>query len=100
MRYESALKVVRFLKEHMGDRVSIRAICSGIELSYQPTYKHVRSLEREGVIRAAKQAREVVCEFVPSASTTLWLGLASVAERRELVATDGEAGEIVGAVAN
>jgi hypothetical protein len=98
VRYESALKVVRFLKQHMGEPVSIRRICRGIDLSYQPTYKHVRSLEREGVIQATKTGREVVCELAPSAATTLWLGLASVAERRELLADEGEAGGIVRSV--
>lgn len=99
MRFESALKVVRQLKTTIGQRPSIRAICRAIDLSYQPTYKHVRSLEREGVIRTEKHGRQVRCELAPSAATSLWLGLASVAERRELLAAGGALAEAAAAVA-
>ncbi|MFQ6131278.1 MAG: winged helix-turn-helix domain-containing protein [Armatimonadota bacterium] len=98
MRFESALKVVRLLKTTIGQPLSIRGICQGIDLSYQPTYKHVRALEREGVIRTQKQGREVRCELAASAATSLWLGLVSVAERRELVAAGGELAEAAAAV--
>jgi hypothetical protein len=93
VRYESALKVVRSLKEAMGQPLSIRAICRRIALSYQPTHKHVRALEAEGVLRTEKRGREVLCELAYTPATTLWLGLVSVAERRELSAQGGAIGE-------
>ncbi len=93
VRYESALKVVRSLKEAMGQPLSIRAICRRIGLSYQPTHKHVRALEAEGVLRAEKRGREVLCELACTPATTLWLGLVSVSERRELAARGGPLAE-------
>ena len=99
MRFESALKVVRLLKTAIGQPLSIRAICQAIDLSYQPTYKHVRSLEREGVIRTDKQGREVRCELTACAATSLWLGLVSVAERRELLAQGGALAEVAASAA-
>lgn len=76
MRNASALQILRCLREHLGEEVNIRRICSQVSLSYQPTYAHVRALEAQGVVQTRKEGREVLCSLRPSPATYLWLGLA------------------------
>lgn len=90
MRYESAMKVVRCLRESLGEPLSILNICSRIELSYQPTHRHVRELEAAGVICTKRAGREVLCLLADSDQAALWLSLASVEDTEQTLteATD------------
>ncbi len=84
MRYLSALQVIRCLKEAAGEPLSISEICRRIELSYQPTYAHIRALEQMEVIATDKPRREVKCRLARGAAAQLWLSLASLEEAKQL----------------
>jgi len=86
MRYESAMKVVRCLRESLSEPLSILTICSRIELSYQPTHRHVRELEAAGVVCTKRAGREVLCLLADSDQAALWLALASVEDTEQLMA--------------
>lgn len=96
MRYESAMQILGFLRDSYGTPVPIRRIAQNIDLSYQPTYKHVRALEGQGVIATAKTGRDVLCELRCSEATHVWLSLLAMAERESLLA--GPRGELVALV--
>lgn len=89
MRHESALKIVRFLKSTYGTPVPILRISQAVGLSYQPTHKHVRALEKQGTIETAKQGREVLCRLKATEAAHLWLGMLALEDRARL-ARDGQ----------
>jgi DNA-binding Lrp family transcriptional regulator len=95
VRYESAVKIVRFLKSTYGTPVPILRISQSVGLSYQPTHKHVRALERQGTIETAKQGREVLCRLKATEAAHLWLGMVALEDRARLA----QGGEIVGQMA-
>ena len=95
MRYESALQIVRYLKQVYGTPVPILRIAQNIDLSYQPTYKHVRALQALGVIRAEKLGRDVLCCLAASDATHLWLGLLAVQQRSDLLSDPALAGLVL-----
>ena len=94
MRYESALQVIGFLKQVYGTPVPILRIAQNIDLSYQPTHKHVRTLEQLGVIETLKSGREVLCRLRASEATHVWLALLALAHRSLLLKDSGPMGEI------
>lgn len=98
MRYESALEIVRFLKRVYGTPVPILRIVQNISLSYQPTHKHVRTLEQLGVVEAVKRGREVLCGLRASEATHVWLALLAVADRGMLMAAEAPLGELAAVV--
>ncbi len=81
MRYESALQIIGYLKRAYSAPVSILRIAQNIDLSYQPTHKHVRALAKQGAIELAKQGREVLCRLKAGTAAHLWLSLLAVEER-------------------
>ena len=99
MRYESAMKVVRCLRGSLDDPLSILAICSRIDLSYQPTYRHVRELEAAGVISTERVGREVLCRLADGEPAALWLALASMEDTERALAENSNrlANELVSA---
>jgi len=94
VRYESALQVVAFLKRTHGTPVPILHIAQNIELSYQPTHKHVRALEQRGVVETAKEGRVVLCRLRATQATHLWLSLLAVEEREKLIESHTVAGSL------
>lgn len=98
MRYESALEIVRFLKRVYGTPVPILRIVQNISLSYQPTHKHVRTLEQLGVVEAVKRGREVLCGLRASEATHAWLAMLAVADRGALMAAEAPLGELAAVV--
>lgn len=94
MRYESALEIVRFLKRVYGTPVPILRIVQNINLSYQPTHKHVRTLEQLHVVEAVKRGREVLCGLRASEATHAWLALLAVTDRGTLMAAEAPLGEL------
>lgn len=95
MRYESALKIVRFLKSTYGTPVPILRVSQSVGLSYQPTHKHVRALEKQGAIETAKQGREVLCRLNATEAAHLWLGMVALEDRARLA----QGSEVVGQMA-
>lgn len=81
MRYESALQIIGYLKRAYGTPVSILRIAQNIDLSYQPTHKHIRALARQGAVETAKQGREVLCRLRASTAAHLWLSLLALEDR-------------------
>ncbi len=81
MRYESALQIIESLKRAYSAPVSILCIAQNIDLSYQPTHKHVRALAKQGAIELAKQGREVLCRLKAGTAAHLWLSLLALQER-------------------
>ncbi len=75
MRYTSAVEILRYLRSSYGEKPSISAVCRGISLSYQPTYYHIKELEKLGVVATHRVGKESPCELVNSPATALWLGL-------------------------
>ena len=98
MRYESALQVIRFLKRSYGAPASISCIARNISLSYQPTHKHVRTLEHHDVIETVKAGREVLCQLRASTATQVWLSLLALEERERLLGSDGALGALAKAL--
>ncbi len=80
MRYISALKVIECLKNAPEEALSISEICRRIDLSYQPTYAHVRALEQMGAIVSEKPGREVNCRLASGPAAQLWLSICSLHE--------------------
>ncbi len=75
MRHTSALQILRYMRANYGRKLSISAVCRGVELSYQPIYYHIRQLEKLAVLGTFKFGRESLCMFVNSPATALWLGM-------------------------
>ena len=84
MRYESAAQILSELKRaYLGAPLAILTLCEHIDLSYQPTYAHVRALEEEGVIETLRQGRKVVCRLAPAPETANWLASVGYTEARK-----------------
>ena len=92
---ESALQIIGFLKRCYGTPVPILRIAQNIRLSYQPTHKHVRALEQQGVVETLKAGREVLCQLRGSEATHLWLALHGLGERDRLLAESGTLSELI-----
>lgn len=92
MRYTSVVEILRHLRSGYGEKPSISAVCRGISLSYQPTYYHIKELEKLGVVATQRVGKQSPCEFVNSPGAALWLGLICEADAR---AARGTAGALV-----
>jgi DNA-binding Lrp family transcriptional regulator len=77
---------------------AILHIAQGVGLSYQPTHRHVRTLEAMGVIATEKSGREVMCRLRASDELAVWLALLSVQERGELLKLPAPTGPLVAAL--
>lgn len=89
MRYTSVVEILRYLRSGYGEKPSISAVCRGISLSYQPTYYHIKELEKLGVVATQRVGRQSPCELVNSPGTALWLGLICEADARLAPGTAG-----------
>lgn len=98
MRFETALNLVRFLKRRHGTPAAILHIAQGVGLSYQPTHRHVRTLEAMGIIATERSGREVMCRLRASEETAIWLALLSMHERSELLKLPSPAGPLTAAL--
>lgn len=94
MRFETALSLIRFLKRRHGMPAAILHIAQGVGLSYQPTHRHVRTLEAMEIIATERSGREVMCRLRPSEPTAVWLALLSVHDRADLLAAPAPTGPL------
>jgi hypothetical protein len=70
-----------------------------VDLSYQPTYRHVRELEAAGAIATEREGRQVLCRLAASEEAAVWLSLASIEDAQRMPQQDGDglAGALVSA---
>jgi hypothetical protein len=89
VRYTSVVEILRHLRSGYGEKPSISAVCRGISLSYQPTYYHIKELEKLGVVATQRVGKQSPCELVNSPGAALWLGLICEADARTARGTAG-----------
>jgi len=84
MRFESVSQLLGELKRNYFEPpLAILTLCKRVNLSYQPTYAHIRALEAQGVVQTLKQGRKVVCRLTASPQTANWLALTAYSAARK-----------------
>lgn len=94
VRYESVLQILGSLKRSYGTSVTILGLSHSIDLSYQPTHKHLRTLDEHGVVELTKSGREVHCRLRRTTACAVWLALHSLQEHRRLLQAEGVTGAL------